>query len=179
MKATCTTCVSFNKSDLRGWKTPPRMPMCLRAAHEVADCTGSLTPTDCKGVRGQTAGLPAWPVTLGLHAALTHCVSLLVYFFCGLKISFIMSAAFSSIYFLIHSFCVQEQYELVHKAIAQLFEKQLEQLESPTNAQIHDGMVGPARRARRLALLRGRMCLSNTLRSLPRGRAGGWNNTNN
>lgn len=34
----------------------------------------------------------------------------------------------------------KEQYELVHKAIAQLFEKQLEQLESPTNAQIHDGM---------------------------------------
>lgn len=35
----------------------------------------------------------------------------------------------------------QEQYELVHKAIAQLFEKQLQLLESPTNAQIHDSMV--------------------------------------
>ncbi|XP_028285472.1 tyrosine-protein phosphatase non-receptor type 12 isoform X2 [Parambassis ranga] len=34
----------------------------------------------------------------------------------------------------------KEQYELVHKAIAQLFEKQLQQLESPTNVQIHDGM---------------------------------------
>ncbi|XP_030295705.1 tyrosine-protein phosphatase non-receptor type 12 isoform X2 [Sparus aurata] len=34
----------------------------------------------------------------------------------------------------------KEQYELVHKAIAQLFEKQLQLLESPTNAQIHDGM---------------------------------------
>lgn len=49
-------------------------------------------------------------------------------------------------------FCLQEQYELVHKAIAQLFEKQLEVLESPTNAQIHDGMVRPAQRAQRLAL---------------------------
>lgn len=35
----------------------------------------------------------------------------------------------------------KEQYELVHKAIAQLFEKQLQLLESPTNTQIHDGMV--------------------------------------
>uniref|UniRef100_A0A674NCN5 protein-tyrosine-phosphatase n=1 Tax=Takifugu rubripes TaxID=31033 RepID=A0A674NCN5_TAKRU len=35
----------------------------------------------------------------------------------------------------------KEQYELVHKAIAQLFEKQLQLLESPTNAQIHDSMV--------------------------------------
>ncbi|XP_044041364.1 tyrosine-protein phosphatase non-receptor type 12 isoform X2 [Siniperca chuatsi] len=35
----------------------------------------------------------------------------------------------------------KEQYELVHRAIAQLFEKQLQQLESPTNTQIHDGMV--------------------------------------
>ncbi|XP_047431595.1 tyrosine-protein phosphatase non-receptor type 12 isoform X2 [Mugil cephalus] len=34
----------------------------------------------------------------------------------------------------------KEQYELVHKAIAQLFEKQLHLLESPTNTQIHDGM---------------------------------------
>nr|XP_046234708.1 tyrosine-protein phosphatase non-receptor type 12 isoform X2 [Scatophagus argus] len=34
----------------------------------------------------------------------------------------------------------KEQYELVHKAIAQLFEKQLQLLESPTNTQIHDGM---------------------------------------
>uniref|UniRef100_A0A8C6KV41 protein-tyrosine-phosphatase n=1 Tax=Nothobranchius furzeri TaxID=105023 RepID=A0A8C6KV41_NOTFU len=34
----------------------------------------------------------------------------------------------------------KEQYELVHRAIAQLFEKQLQQLESPTNTQIHDGM---------------------------------------
>uniref|UniRef100_A0A8C6KZQ1 protein-tyrosine-phosphatase n=1 Tax=Nothobranchius furzeri TaxID=105023 RepID=A0A8C6KZQ1_NOTFU len=32
----------------------------------------------------------------------------------------------------------KEQYELVHRAIAQLFEKQLQQLESPTNTQIHD-----------------------------------------
>lgn len=84
------------------------------------------------------------------------------------------NAAFSctSYTFFIYSFCFQEQYELVHKAIAQLFEKQLELLESPTNAQIHDGMVGPARRARRLALLNGRMCLSNTLWSLLRGRVG-------
>lgn len=58
----------------------------------------------------------------------------------------------------------------MHKAIAQLFEKQLELLESPTNAQIHDGMVGPVWRVRRLALLKGRMCLSNTLWSLLRGR---------
>ncbi|XP_058481198.1 tyrosine-protein phosphatase non-receptor type 12 isoform X1 [Solea solea] len=35
----------------------------------------------------------------------------------------------------------KEQYELVHKAIAQLFEKQLLLLESPTNTQILDGMV--------------------------------------
>ncbi|CAG12148.1 unnamed protein product, partial [Tetraodon nigroviridis] len=35
----------------------------------------------------------------------------------------------------------KEQYELVHKAIAQLFKKQLQLLESPTDAQIHDGMV--------------------------------------
>ncbi|XP_030576042.1 tyrosine-protein phosphatase non-receptor type 12 isoform X2 [Archocentrus centrarchus] len=34
----------------------------------------------------------------------------------------------------------KEQYELVHRAIAQLFEKQLRQLESPTSTQIHDGM---------------------------------------
>ncbi|XP_038594876.1 tyrosine-protein phosphatase non-receptor type 12 isoform X1 [Micropterus salmoides] len=34
----------------------------------------------------------------------------------------------------------KEQYELVHRAIAQLFEKQLQQLESCTNTQIHDGM---------------------------------------
>ncbi|XP_041820108.1 tyrosine-protein phosphatase non-receptor type 12 isoform X3 [Chelmon rostratus] len=34
----------------------------------------------------------------------------------------------------------KEQYELVHKAIAQLFEKQLQLLESPTSTQIHDGM---------------------------------------
>uniref|UniRef100_A0A667WSQ2 Tyrosine-protein phosphatase non-receptor type 12 n=1 Tax=Myripristis murdjan TaxID=586833 RepID=A0A667WSQ2_9TELE len=34
----------------------------------------------------------------------------------------------------------KEQYELVHRAIAQLFEKQLKLLESPTNTQIHDGM---------------------------------------
>ncbi|KAM4615437.1 tyrosine-protein phosphatase non-receptor type 12-like [Polymixia lowei] len=34
----------------------------------------------------------------------------------------------------------KEQYELVHRAIAQLFEKQLLFLESPTNTQIHDGM---------------------------------------
>ncbi|XP_047245821.1 tyrosine-protein phosphatase non-receptor type 12 isoform X2 [Girardinichthys multiradiatus] len=34
----------------------------------------------------------------------------------------------------------KEQYELVHRAIAQLFEKQLQLLESPTNVQIHDGM---------------------------------------
>uniref|UniRef100_A0A8D3CIU4 protein-tyrosine-phosphatase n=1 Tax=Scophthalmus maximus TaxID=52904 RepID=A0A8D3CIU4_SCOMX len=32
----------------------------------------------------------------------------------------------------------KEQYELVHRAIAQLFQKQLQQLESPTNTQIHD-----------------------------------------
>ncbi|KAM3858753.1 tyrosine-protein phosphatase non-receptor type 12-like [Diretmus argenteus] len=34
----------------------------------------------------------------------------------------------------------KEQYELVHRAIAQLFDKQLQLLESPTNTQIHDGM---------------------------------------
>ncbi|XP_072233149.1 tyrosine-protein phosphatase non-receptor type 12 isoform X1 [Leuresthes tenuis] len=34
----------------------------------------------------------------------------------------------------------KEQYELVHKAIAQLFEKQLLLLESSANTQIHDGM---------------------------------------
>ncbi|XP_056132110.1 tyrosine-protein phosphatase non-receptor type 12-like isoform X2 [Lampris incognitus] len=34
----------------------------------------------------------------------------------------------------------KEQYELVHRAIAQLFEKQLLLLESPTNTKIHDGM---------------------------------------
>ncbi|XP_041636445.1 tyrosine-protein phosphatase non-receptor type 12 isoform X3 [Cheilinus undulatus] len=34
----------------------------------------------------------------------------------------------------------KEQYELVHKAIAQLFQRQLQLLESPTNTQIHDGM---------------------------------------
>uniref|UniRef100_A0A3P9L9B5 protein-tyrosine-phosphatase n=1 Tax=Oryzias latipes TaxID=8090 RepID=A0A3P9L9B5_ORYLA len=34
----------------------------------------------------------------------------------------------------------KEQYELVHRAIAQLFEKQLHLLESPTNTQIQDGM---------------------------------------
>ncbi|XP_061523537.1 tyrosine-protein phosphatase non-receptor type 12-like isoform X2 [Phycodurus eques] len=32
----------------------------------------------------------------------------------------------------------KEQYELVHRAIAQLFQKQLQLLESPTNVQIHD-----------------------------------------
>uniref|UniRef100_A0A3B4XKK5 protein-tyrosine-phosphatase n=1 Tax=Seriola lalandi dorsalis TaxID=1841481 RepID=A0A3B4XKK5_SERLL len=35
----------------------------------------------------------------------------------------------------------KEQYELVHRAIAQLFQKQLQLLESPTNTQIHDGML--------------------------------------
>uniref|UniRef100_A0A7N8XI74 protein-tyrosine-phosphatase n=1 Tax=Mastacembelus armatus TaxID=205130 RepID=A0A7N8XI74_9TELE len=35
----------------------------------------------------------------------------------------------------------KEQYELVHRAIAQLFQKQLQLLESPTNTQLHDGMV--------------------------------------
>ncbi|XP_019119613.1 tyrosine-protein phosphatase non-receptor type 12 isoform X4 [Larimichthys crocea] len=34
----------------------------------------------------------------------------------------------------------KEQYELVHRAISQLFQKQLQLLESPTNTQIHDGM---------------------------------------
>ncbi|XP_026182378.1 tyrosine-protein phosphatase non-receptor type 12 isoform X2 [Mastacembelus armatus] len=34
----------------------------------------------------------------------------------------------------------KEQYELVHRAIAQLFQKQLQLLESPTNTQLHDGM---------------------------------------
>ncbi|XP_051976284.1 tyrosine-protein phosphatase non-receptor type 12 [Xyrauchen texanus] len=34
----------------------------------------------------------------------------------------------------------KEQYELVHRAIAQLFEKQLMILESPTNSEITDGM---------------------------------------
>ncbi|XP_071357980.1 tyrosine-protein phosphatase non-receptor type 12 isoform X3 [Trachinotus anak] len=34
----------------------------------------------------------------------------------------------------------KEQYELVHRAIAQLFQKQLQLLESPTNTQIHDGL---------------------------------------
>uniref|UniRef100_A0AAY4EJC1 protein-tyrosine-phosphatase n=1 Tax=Denticeps clupeoides TaxID=299321 RepID=A0AAY4EJC1_9TELE len=34
----------------------------------------------------------------------------------------------------------KEQYELVHRAIAQLFEKQLQLLESPTNSEITDGM---------------------------------------
>ncbi|XP_031169437.1 tyrosine-protein phosphatase non-receptor type 12 isoform X1 [Sander lucioperca] len=34
----------------------------------------------------------------------------------------------------------KEQYELVHRAIAQLFDKQLQLLESSTNTQIHDGM---------------------------------------
>ncbi|XP_026218741.1 tyrosine-protein phosphatase non-receptor type 12 isoform X2 [Anabas testudineus] len=34
----------------------------------------------------------------------------------------------------------KEQYELVHRAIAQLFHKQVQLLESPTNTQIHDGM---------------------------------------
>ncbi|XP_034529341.1 tyrosine-protein phosphatase non-receptor type 12 isoform X2 [Notolabrus celidotus] len=34
----------------------------------------------------------------------------------------------------------KEQYELVHRAIAQLFQKQLLRLESPTNTQINDGM---------------------------------------
>uniref|UniRef100_A0AAZ3NRK7 protein-tyrosine-phosphatase n=1 Tax=Oncorhynchus tshawytscha TaxID=74940 RepID=A0AAZ3NRK7_ONCTS len=32
----------------------------------------------------------------------------------------------------------KEQYELVHRAISQLFEKQLQLLESPTNSEIHD-----------------------------------------
>uniref|UniRef100_A0A8K9X434 protein-tyrosine-phosphatase n=1 Tax=Oncorhynchus mykiss TaxID=8022 RepID=A0A8K9X434_ONCMY len=35
----------------------------------------------------------------------------------------------------------KEQYELVHRAISQLFEKQLQLLESPTNSEIHGGMV--------------------------------------
>uniref|UniRef100_A0A8B9JQY6 Tyrosine-protein phosphatase non-receptor type 12 n=1 Tax=Astyanax mexicanus TaxID=7994 RepID=A0A8B9JQY6_ASTMX len=35
----------------------------------------------------------------------------------------------------------KEQYELVHRAIAQLFEKQLLHLESPTNSELTDGMV--------------------------------------
>ncbi|XP_069376397.1 tyrosine-protein phosphatase non-receptor type 12 isoform X3 [Paralichthys olivaceus] len=34
----------------------------------------------------------------------------------------------------------KEQYELVHRAIAQLFQKQLLLLESPTSTKIHDGM---------------------------------------
>ncbi|XP_061107485.1 tyrosine-protein phosphatase non-receptor type 12 isoform X2 [Conger conger] len=34
----------------------------------------------------------------------------------------------------------KEQYELVHRAIAQLFEKQLQHLESPTNSEITDNM---------------------------------------
>uniref|UniRef100_A0A8C7LNL3 protein-tyrosine-phosphatase n=1 Tax=Oncorhynchus kisutch TaxID=8019 RepID=A0A8C7LNL3_ONCKI len=34
----------------------------------------------------------------------------------------------------------KEQYELVHRAISQLFEKQLQILESPTNSEIHGGM---------------------------------------
>ncbi|XP_016394846.1 tyrosine-protein phosphatase non-receptor type 12-like [Sinocyclocheilus rhinocerous] len=34
----------------------------------------------------------------------------------------------------------KEQYELVHRAIAQLFEKQLMLLESPTNSELTDGM---------------------------------------
>ncbi|XP_066523787.1 tyrosine-protein phosphatase non-receptor type 12 isoform X2 [Hoplias malabaricus] len=34
----------------------------------------------------------------------------------------------------------KEQYELVHRAIAQLFEKQLLHLESPTNSELTDGM---------------------------------------
>uniref|UniRef100_A0A8K9XMJ5 protein-tyrosine-phosphatase n=1 Tax=Oncorhynchus mykiss TaxID=8022 RepID=A0A8K9XMJ5_ONCMY len=34
----------------------------------------------------------------------------------------------------------KEQYELVHRAISQLFEKQLQLLESPTNSEIHGGM---------------------------------------
>lgn len=38
-------------------------------------------------------------------------------------------------------FLSQEQYELVHRAIAQLFEKQLLLLESPTNSELTDGMV--------------------------------------
>uniref|UniRef100_A0A6Q2Y5F4 protein-tyrosine-phosphatase n=1 Tax=Esox lucius TaxID=8010 RepID=A0A6Q2Y5F4_ESOLU len=33
----------------------------------------------------------------------------------------------------------KEQYELVHRAIAQLFEKQLQLLDSPTNSEIQDG----------------------------------------
>uniref|UniRef100_A0A8C7LBL2 protein-tyrosine-phosphatase n=1 Tax=Oncorhynchus kisutch TaxID=8019 RepID=A0A8C7LBL2_ONCKI len=35
----------------------------------------------------------------------------------------------------------KEQYELVHRAISQLFEKQLQILESPTNSEIHGGML--------------------------------------
>ncbi|XP_028970364.2 tyrosine-protein phosphatase non-receptor type 12 isoform X2 [Esox lucius] len=35
----------------------------------------------------------------------------------------------------------KEQYELVHRAIAQLFEKQLQLLDSPTNSEIQDGVV--------------------------------------
>ncbi|KAK6292420.1 hypothetical protein J4Q44_G00370040 [Coregonus suidteri] len=34
----------------------------------------------------------------------------------------------------------KEQYELVHRAISQLFEKQLQLLEGPTNSEIHGGM---------------------------------------
>uniref|UniRef100_A0A3P8Y006 protein-tyrosine-phosphatase n=1 Tax=Esox lucius TaxID=8010 RepID=A0A3P8Y006_ESOLU len=36
----------------------------------------------------------------------------------------------------------KEQYELVHRAIAQLFEKQLQLLDSPTNSEIQDGEEG-------------------------------------
>ncbi|KAM7367097.1 hypothetical protein PAMP_015021 [Pampus punctatissimus] len=42
----------------------------------------------------------------------------------------------------------KEQYELVHRAIAQLFQKQLQLLESPTNTQIHDGMAGCSRQTK-------------------------------
>ncbi|XP_068442428.1 tyrosine-protein phosphatase non-receptor type 12 isoform X2 [Clinocottus analis] len=35
----------------------------------------------------------------------------------------------------------KEQYELVHRAIAQLFEKQLQLLESPTNTKIQEGLI--------------------------------------
>lgn len=56
----------------------------------------------------------------------------------------------------------QEQYELVHKAIAQLFEKQLQILESPTNSQIHDGMVRHSRCLFCLLLKKGRMPQRNT-----------------
>lgn len=68
-------------------------------------------------------------------------------------------------FFFLPPFASQEQYELVHKAIAQLFEKQLQLLESPTNAQIRDGTVrrSHAHAAGSAAGQRDRMSLSNTL----------------